>query len=138
MKSGKSASRGPSLRVAVDCTSIEEVLALVEFTKSLGLTPMMGAGPIAPDPVVIPPRMGEKKKKKVPHSKKRPKKYPASMQIRLAEPPPKDAPKPIREGYRKLKRKFGEDPFEKGIARSMKIQSQTMARILDSGFAIPA
>jgi hypothetical protein len=135
---------GVSLRIAVDCQTLEQVLALLACTKGLGLTPQIGMGePIARERAPRKKESAPKKKKRpsraeISGNPPKPKRYPPSMQVRLIQPPGKDAPPKLRESYKKLHKKFGEAPFRKSEARPHLNGSSTyLTKLLDEAYAAP-
>lgn len=151
------------LRFAVECDSIEQVLALLGLTKALGLNPHMGVANDL-DHEALRKMNGAAAKRKYRKKLKakngvdtagrplggksgqvKPKRYSRFMLVRVAETPPPGLSARALEILAALRAEYGNDPFPKGRAKAvlrkrLKMNSPTgnVTMLVDNGGLVAA
>lgn len=122
----------------------DQLETLLLAAKAVGVNPELGVEPGTAAAKLSPRR----KYKRKGHSTKRgapskPKRYKASMQVKMG-PEPVEGPPKLIQLHRALRKKFGEEPFRKGDAKRA-VSSQVkgysggmMTRLLDKGNMVVA
>ena len=144
-------ARARRLRFAVDCDTTEQVLDLLALTKALGLSPKLGATGAEDEPARLNGHARRKytRKAKEEASQRekpgKPKRYPQTLLVRVADTLPAGVPPKVAEVFKALRTEFGTDAFQKRIAKGVvirrtKIKSPTshITKLMDVGGLVPA